>query len=261
MNISTLETRGVISVTGSEAGSFLNKILTNNVPTEKGILIYALLLNPQGKVLYDFFIEKSADDRFILDVPAAYINEIIAKLDIYKLSLNLLIKIEDFSITVSDYAYCQSSLSDPRFSGCYRTLDAHTYNSNIEWYNILRINSIIPEHTVDFEPREFFPTHMSMHKFGSINYNKGCYVGQEVIARMTHRGNIMKCLYLVELKEEVKELTCRDVIYEGLTIGNLLSYHKNFGIAILRIEESNKIIQNSGHASVSRVRLRILKCL
>ncbi len=258
MNRSTLKTRGVISVTGQGAGDFLNRLLTNNAPVEYGVTVYALLLNPRGKVLYDFFIQKSEDGRFLLDVPSDYMEEILAKLDMYKLNLSLTIAIEDLNVTVSDY-HDNYSLLDPRLSGCYRTLERRTHDTNTEWYDALRIQSIVPEHTIDFKPGELFPTHMSMHKFGAIDYNKGCYVGQEVIARMTHRGRITKGLYLVELEDGVEKLNCRDIRYEGIIIGRLLSCHKNFGIAILPIEESDKITQNS--ASVSETRLRVAKCL
>ncbi len=261
MNESILDTRCVISIFGNGTEEFLNRILTNNVPEVSDSFSYALLLTPQGKLLYDFFIQKIEDNLYLLDIPSKYKKEIIEKLDLYKLNLDLIIEErDDLCVVVSSEKIHNNSFKDPRFDGCYRAISTEKKKLNLGWYDYLRIKSVTPEHTVDFAPGEFFPFHLSMQKFGALNYQKGCYIGQEVIARTTYRGKIRSAAYLLEFDNNIKDIDNRDVIYQGKQIGKLLSYFEKNGIAVLSIEEAERVLLDGACIEVFSISGRVVKC-
>ncbi|MCE3255818.1 MAG: aminomethyl transferase family protein [Rickettsiaceae bacterium] len=227
-----LQNRSVISVSGEDKSAFLQGLITNDINKAKeDRAIYALMLSPVGKFLYDFFILRR-DEKFLLDCSKERVDEIVQKLSFYKLRSKVEIKKEpDLSVIVSTKN--EPSLPyfvDPRNSKMgYRAFVEVNKNfvANDEKYNLLRLALKIPDDS-DMGFDKSFPLEFGFDDLNAIDYQKGCYIGQEVTARTHYKGVIRKKVFLVEI------LDCKiigkfsEIIFEDKKIGEILSsilYH------------------------------------
>ncbi|ETO24881.1 folate-binding protein YgfZ [Reticulomyxa filosa] len=209
--------------------------------------MYALLLTPQGKILYDFFITKKGEE-YILDIPQPYKDEILKKLRLYKLRAR--VDIADLSnelVVLASFAKGNELFYlDPRNSALgYRgyinpTIAINYTKENPEKYIEKMHSLLIPDLGHDLKPEKFFPLELGFDKFNAVDYLKGCYVGQEVIARTRYRGVIRKQIY----KFEFVPRGTNNLIQPGTQInkqdrkiGEILSVIGPKGLALLRIEE------------------------
>jgi folate-binding protein YgfZ len=200
MKAALLPDRGVVKVAGDDARNF---------KLTPGEARFGALLSPQGKILADFIVvEAPAQDGggFFLDAPRALVNPLVAKLNVYKLRSRVIV--EDLSDVLGVLAAWDGngkstfglSYADPRLpalglrvmlpahraadaaAGLGATLvDASTYDTH-------RIALGIPRGGVDFSYGDAFPHETNMDQLGGVDFAKGCYVGQEVVSRMEHRG-------------------------------------------------------------------------
>ena len=235
--ISELKNRAVISVSGDDAKSFLQGLLTNDVSKlSEGTLVYALMLTPQGRFLYDFFITER-DGGLLLDVQKSCIDAIMKKLKMYKLRANVDFTVTDFRVYVSEDSIASDSIQDPRSSGLgYRTITSEEYQlSEDEWYHKARISDKIPDADMDMEYERSLPMEMNCDKIGAIDFQKGCYVGQEVTSRMRYRANIRKALYIVESDNALNKGS--EVEFNDRKLGVVLGGIENEYLALFNIEE------------------------
>jgi len=261
-----LNNRAVISITGADKKTFLQGIITNDInKLDEKNSIYALMLTPQGKFLYDFFISEREDLIFI-DCAADKISEIRKKLSLYKLRSD--VKIEDASETyevvalIGDGVYkavedstagytrkfCKGvAYIDPRSKNMfarsvierennYQSFIAYEFEKGeLTAYEDVRIGEKIPEGGVDIIYGQDFPLDFGLDKIGAIDYKKGCYVGQEVTARVYHRGKIRKQLYLAKCPSALP--FGADVTSDEIKIGKTLSSTKTHIILLLNQEK------------------------
>ena len=177
---------------------------------EKGSnAIYGLILTPQGKLLYDvFIIEKS--DMLLIDCPSEYIWDIINYLKRYKLRAKVeIIDLQNqMKVAVSfQHIEVDSCFRDPRNPEIgYRAIVDFSYpvcsNTFLEEYEEKRISLLIPDIIKDFSPMQFFPAELGMDLLNAIDYQKGCYIGQEVTARVKYRGTVRKKLCLITSEDK-----------------------------------------------------------
>ncbi|MCE2992412.1 MAG: hypothetical protein LW825_05820 [Candidatus Jidaibacter sp.] len=237
-----LKSRAVIQLTGRDAVKFLQSLITNDATKISNLeYMYAFMLTPQGRFLYDFFIIKT-DDSILLDCQAARINEICAKLQMYKLRSEVEICQTDLKVYASSAPINNQSFADPRspkmgFRTIGNILDANAHDSE---YHALRIKLLVPDADFDFTYGRSLPLNFGEAPLSAIDFNKGCYVGQEVTARMNHRGGIHKKLYLLEWsgnpprKEE-------ELVINGKKVGIFLGVQQNLVLALLNIDEVEKL--------------------
>lgn len=234
MSIYQLQDRGIISIDGEDASSFLQSLISNDInKASPERLFYALLLTPQGKILYDFFITMQSNS-YLLDVPKSHLTEIITKLTFYKLRAKVNIQPHDKILV---YASQDEGFVDPRHPQLGKRLitekihqagDASAYHQN-------RIQHLVPDFNTDLLPDTFFPLDLNLDQYNAIDYNKGCYVGQEVTARMHYRGVKRKKIYLVKLLEKVPNTFQGAAIeQDGKKIGIMLGIVGQEGLALLR---------------------------
>lgn len=268
-----LKNRSPLAIHGKDSVAFLQGLLTNNVmKVSDQQAIYALMLTPQGKYLYDFFIMQKGD-RLLLDCSAEHKNAIIQKLTMYKLRSD--VTIEDISDTYEVVAligdsvfekfyidkpgvarvFCKGvAYIDPRSSAPlarailekenrYQSFIAHDFaEGTYEDYEKARIEALIPSGDSDLESGSSFPLDYGMNELSAIDYKKGCYVGQEVTARVHHRGTLRKKIYRVEAQDGTTlpasgtDITAKD----GSVIGQLRSSCGAIGLALLKNEELEK---------------------
>lgn len=265
-----LENRTIIKVEGDDAIQLLQGIITNDMNLVlDNHSIYALMLTPQGKFLHDFFIIKLTDQSYLLDVAVEKKNEIISKLNIYKLRSK--VKITDLSdryqiISLNLINANQLGLDnnkagytvrfdygifylDPRFTlmGARGIIDKEKLEltSTAEWqfvgnvkdYEEIRYNYAIPKGYIDMIQEKSFPLEFGMDKLNAINYEKGCYVGQELTARTTYRGVIRKGIFQLQSQQAFTDVSGEEIFINDLKIGKIISVYNKFAIAMLRFAE------------------------
>lgn len=243
-----LSNRSVIKVTGKDAEPFLQGLISNDInKCSNESLLYSMLLSPQGRFLYDFFILK-IEGGFLLDCPKKYVLEIISKLSLYKLrqEIDIVNLSQTHKVFVSD-KQLDGFLIDPRCSEMgYRIISSKDFSSEtkVAEYEELRIKKLIPDADKDFVYNKSFPLEFGANELNAIDYKKGCYVGQEVTARTNYRGVVRKKLYRFEANTDVKSGS--EIHASGEKIGVALGMEGNFGLCLLNIEDYEKhVVMNS----------------
>jgi tRNA-modifying protein YgfZ len=210
MKAAFLADRGVVKVVGDDARDFLHGLLSANILTlAPGAARYGALLSPQGKIIADFIAAAGpAGDGggFFLDVPRALTKPLVDKLNLYKLRSRVMV--EDLSEILGVLAAWDGSgtaafgltYADPRLPALglrvmippHRAADAAASLGatlvEADEYDALRIALGVPRGGVDFRYGDAFPHEADMDQLGGVDFTKGCYVGQEVVSRMEHRG-------------------------------------------------------------------------
>ncbi|MBL8677325.1 MAG: folate-binding protein YgfZ, partial [Alphaproteobacteria bacterium] len=204
MFIAELSHRGVIEIEGEDKATFLQGLISNDInlvtPTQA---IYATLLTPQGRFLFDFFITEK-DGTFLLDVKAARLETLLKKLSLFKLRSKITLKGRpDLKI----YAYwgegdlTLEAYPDPRL----KTLGARLIgqakpNISAEEYDLHRLKLGVPEGGIDMLSEKAILLESGLDELNAISWTKGCYMGQELTARTKYRGLVRKRLFPVKIE-------------------------------------------------------------
>jgi len=195
--------RGVIEISGAEAAGFLHNLVTNTVTNlSNGQASFTALLSPQGKIIADGFLV-SAGDRFFFDCPKALLGDLVKKLTLYRLRSKVVLadKSDEYCVIAGwDEEIPQPELyeavfADPRLSelgwrGIAKNDQTEMQSADhaAEDYHAHRIALGVPEGGKDFVYGDAFPHEADMDQLHGIDFKKGCYIGQEVVSRMQHRG-------------------------------------------------------------------------
>lgn len=197
MPIALLPDRAVVAVEGADASDFLQGVVTANVvtlPEDESRL--SALLTPQGKILFDFLISRNGEG-FRLDVPADRVPDLVKRLSLYRLRAKVTITPDPTSSVAAAWDCAETEADVWRLrDGRLRELGERLYfaqgavsaDSTAEAYHAHRIALGIPEGGRDFAFGDAFPHEALMDQLGGVDFKKGCYVGQEVVSRMQHRG-------------------------------------------------------------------------
>jgi tRNA-modifying protein YgfZ len=250
MKWSLLDDRGVVKVAGEEAASFLHGLVTNDVEhVGVGEARYAALLTPQGKILFDFFIYRGPAETgatFLIDCPANLTAELVKRLGFYRLRAK--IAIEDVSGEFRVAAFWDGEpprgrgflYADPRdgrlgFRAILPRAEALSLAQGPADYEAHRISLAAPKGGADFAYADAFPHDVNMDLFNGLDFGKGCYVGQEVVSRMRHRGGARKRIVRVSFQGPPPPAGA--AIKAGdATIGALGSLSKGVGLALIRLD-------------------------
>ena len=214
MKAALLPDRGVVKVAGEEARKFLNGLLTADIAkVSPEHAAYAALLTPQGKIMVDMIVaEAAAEDGggFFLDCPRALCPTLVERLNFYKLRAKVIA--EDLTELLgvmavwegageTEYGLCYA---DPRLRelGMRCMLPPHVATEaaadlgaalvEASEYEAHRITLGAPRGGLDFNYNDAFPHEADMDQFNGVDFEKGCYVGQEVVSRVEHRGTARK---------------------------------------------------------------------
>lgn len=244
MIYSLLADRAVVRVSGEDRFKFLQGLLTNDVNKlkfDEGL--YACMLTPQGKYYADFFLCLD-ESGILLDIPAIRQEEILKKLNIYKLRSAVTVTScpEYRVVSFLSYIAAPRVFADPRSSVLGmrgfilddQFIEGMEHDQNA--YDLARITNYIAEGDKDLIPEQAFLLEYGFDSLNAIDYKKGCYIGQELIARTHYSGAIRKQIVRIESIDNLPALGT--IIYAlGKKIGMVCSSVGNIGLALIRTED------------------------
>ncbi len=247
-----LEDRSVIAITGPEVRTFLQGLITNDIErVAPSRAIYAALLTPQGKILFDFLITEG-DAALLIDCHRDARDALIKRLTMYRLRAKVQIEArEQLRVLAgldSNAAGRGITFADPRLLALgHRTIGAQAEMPdtipNAAAYHEHRLALGLPE-AGDFGSDRMFALDADLDELHAINFEKGCYVGQELTARMKHRGTARKRLLLVESEHSLP--ANGDLRAGGHSIGEIVSTYGTRGFALVRLDR----LEEAGDATV-----------
>ena len=280
MQAALLPERGVVKVAGNDARHFLNGLATNDIgKVAPGAPRFAALLTPQGKIVVDFIItEAPAEDGggFFLDCPRALTPALVDKLKFYKLRAKVIV--EDLSDALgvmavwggspadSDYGL---SYTDPRLAALGQRVilapsqaaeaaaDLGAQLVAAEIYDAHRIGFGVPRGGNDFSYGDTFPHEADMDQLGGVDFEKGCYIGQEVVSRVEHRNSARN--RVVPIAFEVAPLAGLPVMAGDKPVGIMGSAHNGRGMALLRLDRVADALASATPLIAGGVDIRLVK--
>lgn len=245
----TLSGRAFLRLSGKDAETFLQSLITTNLPDlPAGEIRPGALLTPQGKILFDFLIRRDGDEAFLIETTEDQRDSLLKRLTMYKLRAAVdLAVIEGDAVTIAWDASEADAARDARFAKAGLAVSRRPGAGGSDdpaLYDALRISAGIPEAGRDYALSDAFPHDIILDLTGGLSFRKGCYVGQEVVSRMQHRGTARRRPVIVR-GEAALPATGTELLAGGKPIGTLGSVSGTLGLAIVRIDRAADAI-NSG---------------
>jgi folate-binding protein YgfZ len=255
MKSAFLPDRGVIKVAGEDARNFLNGLVTTDVDKLKpGLGRFGALLTPQGKIIVDFLITEAPAGHgggFLIDCPKPLAEGLATKLKFYKLRAKVTVDNLDLGVLAAWdgqlAAQPDLSFADPRNEHLgTRILIPEDLKQKLSDligaelvdaadYEAHRIALGVPRGGLDFMYSDAFPHETNMDRLAGVDFDKGCYVGQEVVSRMQHRGTARTRSVKVLLDDLSPEAGV-SVMAGDKPVGTMGSSAQGKGIALVRID-------------------------
>lgn len=250
-----LSDRSILAITGRDAEDFLNRLLTQTVPQAGDThAAYAALLTPQGKVISDMMILRDPDntDGFLVDCPKALAPDLVRRFGIYRLRAD--VAITDCSDHLGITAWWGENpgrdgvvnFADPRLPDLgWRVIGQPGSQDNqaSQVYHAHRIRLGVPEGGKDYMFGNVFPHEINLDQFSGVAFDKGCYVGQEVVSRMEHRGLARTRIMSVSFTDGFCAPEGSEVLAGTLPAGHLGSVTSGgLGLALLRLDRVSEAL-------------------
>lgn len=268
-----LDDRALISVSGADAEHFLQNIVTTDLDAlTAGEAKPAALLTPQGKILFDFLVSRAGESGFILECRADAADDFVRRLMLYRLRARVDISFQeqplvsvswqdDSVASVSDSSSSQTKptgLRDLRFPSPARVFRHYgqAADGDIATWHAFRIAHGIAESGTDYQLGDAFPHDVLLDQMDGVGFRKGCYVGQEVVSRMQHRGTARRRV-LIASAESALPAPGADILADGRSIGTLGSVAGKSGLAIARIDKVKAAMDNGVPILVDGVALSL----
>jgi tRNA-modifying protein YgfZ len=232
--------RTVWALGGSDALSFLQGLVTNDL---RGLqdapgIVWAALLTPQGKYLADFFVLRAADGRLLIDIASSLAPATMRRLTMYRLRADVMITPTPLMVRRGLGPVPEGALPDPRHPalGWRAWTESPGGAALIDWDRI-RVEHLIPESGIELIPDDSYILEHGFERLHGVDFRKGCYVGQEVTARMKHKTDLRKGLVRVAVAGSAPVGTM--VTHDGKPAGTLFTQSGGFGIAYLRHDRAD----------------------
>lgn len=239
-----LENRALVLVTGEEAEKFLQAVITTDLSSlGADELKPGALLTPQGKIMFDFLVSR-VENALRLDMPEEIAESLMKRLMLYRLrSKAEITQSSESLIAVSWQDTFASSQSDSSKRDCRfpeslnvrRIYGQQCEENNIEGWTALRIANGIAEGSNDFAYNDLFPHDANFDQTGGVSFTKGCFIGQEVVSRMQHRGTARRRAMVASSTSNLPEKGTALTV-SAREIGNLGEICGNQAIAFVRID-------------------------
>jgi hypothetical protein len=280
MQAALLPDRGVVKVAGDDARRFLNGLATNDIgQVAPGRARYAALLTPQGKIIVDFLVaeaEPGDGGGFFLDCPRALAPTLVEKLNFYKLRAKVAVENRSELLGVmavwdgaalSEYGL---SYADPRLSALgTRTIlppevaaeaaaDLGATLTDADAYDAHRIALGVPRGGMDFIYGDTFPHEADMDQLAGVDFDKGCYVGQEVVSRVEHRSSARSRIVPIAY-DEFAPSSGLPVMAGDKQVGILGTTAKGRGLALLRLDRVADALAAGAPLTCGNIPIRVVK--
>ena len=240
--------RRILRLSGPDTHSFLQGLVTNDVTRINQGLVYAAMLTPQGKYLADFFLLAEGED-VLLDIAADLADGLSKRLSMYKLRANVEISDSDTQVSRGTGPAPTGALADPRHSDMgWRLYSGASGDDGSDW-DAIRVAHCIPETGIELTSDSFI-LETGFEALNGVDFRKGCYVGQEVTARMKHKTTLRKGLCQVEIDGQAAPGT--SITVNGKVAGTLFTQSGTRAIAYLRFDRASGDMQ-AGEATVRLV--------
>ena len=245
-----------LSIEGGDSNEFLQNLITNDInKCAEDNILYSCLLSPQGKFLSDFFIFKK-DKRYLIETHSLFYEKLLKKLNLYKLRAKVNINKVNNLYSYSVFGELQKDQNtfifntDPRNKNIGlklihlkknpKILD-HFNEINEEKYHQVLIQNTVPLSHYDLEENKSLLLENNFENLNSISWDKGCYVGQEITARMKYRALLKKKIYSLEIKDGLP-IIGQQIKDDENEFGKIISIKNNSVLAMLKIELAEKQI-------------------
>lgn len=249
-----LSDRSVLKISGPEARSFLQGLLTNNMDALSNERpLYTALLTPQGKILCDFLLYATGE-QILLDCATTQAADLATRLKRYRLRAKVVIEEAGDTIAVLASAIASpaglatiTAATDPRYAGLGQRwlVDSTNLAADLaahgveleprEHYERHRIECGVPDSTRDLEPDAFFPLDCNFEELHGVDFAKGCYVGQELTSRMKHRATSRRRMLPVASGEALPPVGTKLTIGDT-DIGEMRGSLGPMGLALIRLD-------------------------
>lgn len=241
--------RTLLHVSGADTREFLQGLVTNDVAKLDRGPVYAALLTPQGKYVADFFLIADSDGVGV-DVAADLAGPLKMRMGMYKLRADVAISETDKHLHRGTGPAAEDGWTDPRHPDlgwrAWRD-DPQDDADGVDW-DALRVSHAIPESGVELTPDSYILEH-NFEALNGVDFRKGCYVGQEVTARMKHKTELRKGLARVRIDGAAEPGA--DITSDGKPVGTLLTRAGDIALAYLRFDRANGTM-SCGDATVER---------
>lgn len=253
--IAPLLHRGILEIQGEDRAAFLQGLITNDIyEVTPHQAIYATLLTPQGRFLYDFFISEQ-NGSYFLETEALKLEALLKKLNLYKLRSKITLKarldLKVYALWGTDIA-SSLDLKDERGSakdGVYMDprlielgaraigeIDSQNFQSaSVEEYASHRLKLGVPEGGQDLIPEKSILLESGLDELHAVSWTKGCYMGQELTARTKYRGLVRKRLFPLVIEGTPPPFGA-DIFKNEVVVGEMRTHAGSLGLALLRLE-------------------------
>ena len=239
-----------LEISGQDSVPFIQNLITNDINKSKAnVFLYSCLLTPQGKFFADFFIFKNKE-KFVFEVNDIFFENFLKKLNMYKLRSN--INIEENKLFYSFIIFGELKINnnyeilnfDPRNNNIGKKLIQYDplikFNEKIieideKKYHEILIKNKVPYSPFDLQENKSLLLENNFDNINAISWNKGCFVGQEITARMKYRALLKKQLYALELISGKINIGDK-IIEKGVVLGEVISKANQYIFCILKIE-------------------------
>jgi folate-binding protein YgfZ len=225
--------RKVFRFSGTDARKFLQNLITNDIKRLDTGPVYSALLTPQGKVIADFFLIPDGND-ILMDVDSDAAAPLIPRLNMYKLRADVTISETNLIVSRGLNDAPEGAVADPRDANLgWRYYGAEDHNTDTVDWDALRVDHKIPEMGRELDAESYI-LEMGFEGLNGVDFRKGCYVGQEVTARMKHKTELRKGLVRLVSDADIPENA--DVVSNGKVIGRTHTSAGKRALAYLRYD-------------------------
>ncbi len=264
--------KSLIEIHGKDRFTFLQGIISNDVYNLKNnTSIYSSILTPQGRFITDFFLS-NYKDHFLIEICENEKDLILQKFKMYKLRSEVELSVSKGKVylisnnledILSNSMKDSLCFNDPRFKNLFKRL--YIFNNNAgkiyrdlklnkisdEKFNNLRIQNSIPDFSKDALKNKSLLMEMRFDELNGISWTKGCYMGQEITARMKHRNLQKRKLFVIKI--EYNTFIDDEIRFEDDVVGNITSHNKKNGLAYFNlnfIKKNKHIVLICGNSEI-----------
>ncbi|WP_375781730.1 CAF17-like 4Fe-4S cluster assembly/insertion protein YgfZ [Roseinatronobacter bogoriensis] len=233
--------RTIIRVSGDDPAKFLQGLVSNDLgKMARDGIVYAAILSPQGKYLADFFLVPHHDD-ILIDVATPLADDLLKRLSLYKLRAPITLEKVEMPVSRGTGPAPEGAVSDPRHPALgWRVYGQDLPDDGTDW-DALRVAYCVPESGIELVPNETFILEAGFDRLNGVDFRKGCYVGQEVTARMQHKTALRKGFVTAVVEGAAPVGT--DITVDGKLAGQLFTQSGGKAIAFLRFDRAGDAME------------------